>query len=173
MLPPQYVIFSLRGIPPWQIPPDQWDLLLVRNYPAYLVEGKAGLGVVLGETRNQLRKMWGSPYRRNYGIPESLFYKNDKFTGHFLIRGGRIIQIRYAVNNEESNPITWFTALGLRQEDTKGKSVEDIIKKILDFYPETLYVKLPNELIIQTRGIHFLFDGKQIREIRIFTPHWG
>ncbi len=172
-MPPQYAIFSLRGIPPWHISPDQWDLLLVRNYPAYLVEGKAGLGVVLGESQNKLRKIWGSPYRRDYGFPESLFYKNEKFIGGFLVRRGRIIQIRYSVNQEELNPIKWLTALGLRQEDTKGNSVEDIMKKILDFYPKTLYVKLPNELIIQNRGIHFLFDNKKICEIRIFTPSWG
>ncbi len=167
-----YPIFSLRKISPWNISPEKWDLRLIRNYPGYLVEGKAGLGVILGETQNQLRKKWGSPSNRDYGSPELLFYKNEKFRGHFLIKKGRIIQIRYFVS-ENIPSIQWLTALGLRQEDIEKLNNEEIMRKILVLYGNVLYTKLKDELIIQNRGIHFLFNKKGIREIRIFPPSWA
>ena len=167
-------ISPVRGVSPWSIPPERWDLLLVRNYPPYLVEGKAGLGVVLGETEQRLLKMWGAPNSRDYGRPESLFYKSEIFVGRFILKAGRIAQIRYHITEETPGSLTWLTALGLRGEDLKKiKTTEDICKKILAFYGNVIYTKLPKELILHNRGIHFLFREKGIREIRIFKPNWG
>ncbi|MCS6972598.1 MAG: hypothetical protein NZL89_06190 [Leptospiraceae bacterium] len=40
----------------WQIPPENLDMLLVRNVPNYVVEGYAAAGMLLGETELELRQ---------------------------------------------------------------------------------------------------------------------
>ena len=176
-----HVYLLSRELPVWSIPPDKWEVRLLRNYPKYLVEGKGAMGVLLGENEQSLLRLWGSPQYRDYNKPELLFYKQSYFKGSFLLKKGRIIQIRLNTSPKIKEQTVWFTALGLREEDfqmqNKEKAdnqntqkIQEMIQKILNVYGDVFYTKLPLELIVQSRGIHFLFNKKGMREIRIFKP---
>ena len=163
-------VFSYRPLEPWQIPPDKWDVRLLRNYAHYLVEGKAGLGTVLGENEKVLFSLWGAPTYRDYGTPEKLFYKTQKFEGSFILKKGRIIEIRYHVSNIQGS-LKWRSALGLWQEDIENLSKEECIEALKKHYKNVRYTRVEDGILIQNRGILFLFDQDRMREIRIFRPY--
>ena len=126
--------------------------------------------MLLGETEQDLRSIIGSPDRRDYAAPESLYYELPEFEGSFLLNGGIIILIQFNVPKKISESLRWFTALGLHAADLENMTREEQQKKILLHYGNPPHVILLKELNIYSRGIKFQFQGDRISFISIFYP---
>jgi hypothetical protein len=96
----------------WQPLRGEKDILLLRNQPRHVIEGTGAAGMLLGETETELRQRYGAPAYRDNAAPETLHYTEETFNATYVMRNGRIVEIRLEVAKHKSPSLEWFTALG-------------------------------------------------------------
>ncbi|RME88446.1 MAG: hypothetical protein D6767_10150 [Candidatus Hydrogenedentota bacterium] len=168
--------YSLNYVPPWNLPDFAWDKRLLRNYPLYIVEGKGAMRVLLGETEKEIRLFNGDPVRRDYFSPETLYYELPEANAEFLLKRGRIIQIKVRLKKHSLPNVVWKTAYGLEQEKlqelVKGipqsRKTEVLKNLILSAYKNPDYIWVSPILHIYSRGIAFKIRGGKVEEITVF-----
>lgn len=141
---------------------------LLRNTPRYLIESTAGAGVLLGETEADLRRLYGEPAYRDFSSPETLYYTDEKFSGAFILRNGRITQIRLEVEKKKSPSLEWFTALGLTESDLRNKSAAEVAAFVKKFYRTNRVRQVGNTVDVYSRGIRFVLREKNIIFVEIY-----
>lgn len=161
---------SLTYTRPWRLPDSAWDRRLLRNYPLYLVEGKGGLRVLLGETEADIVRRNGAPIRRDYFSPETLSYEMPEAAGDFVLYRGKIILIRIKPHKRPTKGVVIRTATGLASEDLVGKTETEMVKRILFHYGNPRHLYFGHVLNIYSRGIKFRFRKNQIIAMEIFHP---
>ena len=169
-LSPQPHFLLARRFEPWEIPRSRWDERLLRNHAPYLVEGKGGLSLLLGEREEKLLATWGMPDRRSYSNPERLYYLAPTFQGSYLLYHGRIISIRFNIRKNLPESLQWQTALGLRHEYLENLEVRDSISKIKEFYKGVETIEFSNHIVIYGKGIGFHFHQGKLNYVEIFKP---
>ena len=90
---------------------------LLRTNPRYLVEGKGGISILLGETNQDILNRWGEAYYRDYEFIEKIEYKEESFHGFFYLRKGRVIEIGYYCLENIQPSFSWITALGIKKKN--------------------------------------------------------
>ncbi|HRP70355.1 MAG TPA: hypothetical protein PLY93_12550 [Turneriella sp.] len=148
--------------PRFKVLDEQVDLLLLRNTPRYLVEGIGGAGMLLGETETKLRRFHGEPAYRDFASPETLYYSTEKFSGAFILKHGRIYEIRLEIEKNKSPSLEWFTALGLHESDVRGKDTQDVLAFATKFYRTRRVRQVGDKVDVFGRGIEFQLRGKSI-----------
>ncbi len=174
----------------WTLSQDTWDIHLLRTNPTYLVEGKGGLCILLGDRYHTIINRWGQPSYRDYGKPEKIFYHKKTWQGYFIINGGKVKKIVYYVPEKLTNNLFWNTAIGIDGLKLNG-NLSNVKNEIIQIYqtfdeqeqkkilsPFNLladplsFIDLTSELNIYSRGIRFIFSKKRIQEIHIFRPYY-
>ena len=116
--------------------------------------------IALGENERVLYRLWGAPTSRDYAMPEKLFYKNPEFEGSFILRKGRIIEIRYHIRNNSAEGQKWRSALGLWQEVLEEFGQEECLEALSKHYHDTRHIRLAKGLLIPNRGNILPFQSK-------------
>lgn len=126
--------------------------------------------MLLGETEVELRQNYGEPAYRDHSDPELLTYTEEYFTASYLLKNGRIIEIRLEVERQKSPSLAWFTALGLHETDLSGITATEAAAKLTRFYG-TLRLRQRDERVeVLGRGIAFQFRGKRLIRVEVMKP---
>lgn len=141
----------------------------MRNHATYLVEGKAGLGVMLGESVEDLRKRLGPPDYRDYERIERLYYRRETFWGSFLVYRSRIVQIRLEVRRSIES-FQFFTALGFRYSNIIRKQRPEAMRALKKFYARAHALETKNCFDVFMRGIRFQFQRNRLAHVDIYYP---
>ena len=142
----------------------------MRNHATYLVEGKAGLGVMLGESVEDLRRRLGLPDYRDYERIERLYYRRETFWGSFLVYRSRIVQIRLEVRRSIES-FQFFTALGFRYSNIIRKQKPETMRALKKFYARAHALETKNCFDVFMRGIRFQFP-RVFKVALIFQLVW-
>lgn len=162
--------FSPSGVFSWRISDDLWDKRLLRNRMSYLVEGAGGCSVLLGESVERARAILGRPTRRSFGGPDRLFYRRRTANCDITAYRGNIVKIRYHVQPEKPPSLHWNFALGLRAEDLGSMGFAQAREAILKHYDPPQYLVKPDVLMINSRGISFIWNKERLAYIEIYKP---
>ncbi len=145
------------------------DLLLLRNQPNHVIEGIGACGMLLGETEVELRAKYGEPAYRDHASPETLVYTQETFNGAFVLRNGRITEIRLEVEKHKSPSLHFFTPQGLHETDLSGKTAAEASAYLSKFY-KTRRLRQVGEMVdVYGRGIRFIFRGRTIIRVEIYA----
>jgi hypothetical protein len=146
------------------------DMMLLRNQPHHLIEGYGGAGMLLGETETELRLKYGEPAYRDHAAPESVYYTEENVNASFVLRNGRITEIRLEVEKHKSPSVEWFTALGLRESVLRQKTPEEAEAIVSRFYKTKRVRRVANTVTVLSRGIRFEFRGKNVIRVTVTVP---
>ncbi len=154
----------------WQPLRAEKDILLLRNQPHHVIEGTGAAGMLLGESEIELRQRYGSPAYRDHAAPETLYYTEEKFNAAFVLRNGRITEIRLEIEKYKSPSNEWFTALGLYESDLRKFTLLEAASYLQRFY-RTKRLRQVGEMIeVFSRGIRFRFRGKSVIFVDVMAP---
>ncbi|MDH4200591.1 MAG: hypothetical protein OEV66_09450 [Spirochaetia bacterium] len=148
----------------------EFDLRKLRNHWPYLVEGKGGMGVLLGEKEAMVYRILGQPTRRSFETLDELYFIRRTITGSILLYKSVVSRIRYEVSENQEESLKWKTAAGLRQEMIESMSEDEAKKFILNFYKSPPFLEKKGSLVIYFKGISFYWNGGKLRTIEIFEP---
>jgi len=140
--------------------PEDKDILLLRNQPHHIIEGAGAAGMLLGETETDLRMRYGEPAYRDFASPETLTYTEQNFNASYVLKNGRIIEIRLEVEKHKTPSFEWFTALGLHESDITGMTSGEALKKLARYYGTARVRHVGDCVHILSRGIRFWFRGR-------------
>ncbi|MES0491132.1 MAG: hypothetical protein ABUK01_14125 [Leptospirales bacterium] len=166
----QQQIYSAVRQVHWNISDHQWEKRKLRNHGPYLVEGKGGMQVLIGESEIYVRNSLGEPTRRSYGKNDVLYYQRRTYRGEIWLRKGFVVRIIFYAQKHISQSFHWRTAMGLRQLMVQDKSQEEAVDFILEFYEQPRHLVKTNTLNIHSRGILFQWEGDILRKVEIFEP---
>lgn len=146
------------------------DILLLRNQPRHIIEGTGAGGMLLGEGEVELRQKYGEPAYRDHANPELLTYTEERFTASYLLKNGRITEVRLEVEKHKSPSLAWFTALGLHENDLAGLTATEAARKLSRFYGTQRLRLVGDRVEVLSRGIAFQFRGKLVIRIDVLKP---
>jgi len=166
----QQQIYSAVRQAHWNIPDEKWDKRKLRNHGPYLVEGKGGMQVLIGESEVYVRNALGEPTRRSYGEIDVLYYHRRTYRGEIWLKKGFVARIIFYVQKHKSQSMHWRTALGMRQLMIEGKTKKEAVDFILEYYEQPRHLINSKTLNIHSRGILFQWDGDELKKVEIFEP---
>lgn len=126
--------------------------------------------MLLGESEVELRQKYGEPAYRDHSDPELLTYTEERFTAAFLLKNGRIKEIRLEVEKHKAPSLAWFTALGLSENDLAGMPAAEAAAKLSRFYGTQRLRHVGERVEILSRGIAFQFRGKSVIRVDVMKP---
>lgn len=144
--------------------------MLLRNQPRHIIEGTGAGGMLLGESEVELRQKYGEPAYRDHSDPELLTYTEERFTASYLLKNGRITEIRLEVEKVKSPSLAWFTALGLHEADLSGITATEAAARLSRFYGTKRLRQLNERVEVMSRGIAFQFRGKRLIRVDVVKP---
>lgn len=154
----------------WQPLRGEKDILLLRNQPHHVIEGTGAAGMLLGETETELRQRYGAPAYRDNAAPETLHYTEETFNASYVLRNGRIVEIRLEVAKHKSPSLEWFTALGLHESNLAGKDAAQAAPYLQKFYGTRRLRQVGDMVDVYARGIRFRFRGKTVIFVDVMQP---
>ena len=146
------------------------DVLLLRNQPNHVIEGIGAAGMLLGETQVELRAKYGEPAYRDLASPETLVYTQETFNGAFVLRNGRITEIRLEVEKYKSPSLNFFTPHGLHETDLKGKTAAEAFSYLARLYKTRRLRQVGETVDVYGRGIRFRFRGRAVIRVEVYVP---
>lgn len=154
----------------WQPLRTEKDILLLRNQPHHVIEGTGAAGMLLGETEIELRQRYGAPAYRDHAAPETVYYTEERFNASFVLRNGRITEIRLEVEKHKYPSAEWFTALGLHESELRNFTPEKAASYLQRFYRTKRLRQVGDTVDVLSRGIRFRFRGKSVIFVEVLAP---
>lgn len=154
----------------WRILPEDINILLLRNQPHHIIEGTGAAGMLLGETESVLRMRYGGPAYRDFASPETLTYTEQNFNASFVLKNGRIIEIRLEVEKQKVASFEWFTALDLHETDLRGLDAASAYPKLARHYRTERLRLVGDSVYVFSRGIRFWFRAKIPIRVDVLEP---
>lgn len=154
----------------WRPLREEIDLLLLRNQPQHVIEGTGAAGMLLGETEVELRQRYGAPAYRDHASPETLHYTEERFNADFVLRNGRITEIRLEIEKHKSPSAEWFTALGLHETELRKFTPAEAASYLQRFYQTKRLRQVGESVEVMSRGIRFRFRNKSVIYVDVMAP---
>jgi hypothetical protein len=154
----------------FKVLPEDTDILLLRNQPHHIIEGMGAAGMLLGETEVELRQRYGEPAYRDLASPETLTYTEANFNASFIMRNGRITEIRLEIEKHKTPSFDFFTAQGLHETALRGKTAAEAAGVLARFYKTRRLRQVGESVDVYGRGIRFRFRGKTVIRVEVYKP---
>ncbi len=124
----------------------------------------------MGEDENRIRMLLGEPTQRSYETPETLYYVRRQGKATLFLERGVVVRIQFHIDNDVSESLQWYSALGLSHSMISDLSETEAKKVILELYENPEYIEKPGKLWINSRGIGFEWSSTGLSYVEIFTP---